>query len=209
MDTDADGATPLLGARHLDQDGHPSDPAAEVAAASVPSTAPHGPDEPISLSRQHGYLYVSHFLSTWNSRVFEFGAVLYLAAIFPDTLLPLSVYALVRGLATVFIAPSIGQYIDTRSRLHVVRLSIGESATSRSIPAHINDIAVGQRFVVAGSCAIFFALSRGYVNEGWVQKLLLGVVTLFACIEKLCAVMNLVSVERDWVSTISTVFTLL
>merc|ERR1712000_67280 len=38
-------------------------------------------------------LYVSHFLSTWNSRIFEFGAVLYLASIFPGTLLPMSVYA--------------------------------------------------------------------------------------------------------------------
>ncbi|KFY71732.1 hypothetical protein V498_10133, partial [Pseudogymnoascus sp. VKM F-4517 (FW-2822)] len=31
-------------------------------------------------------LYISHFLSTWNSRVFEFGAALYLASIFPGTL---------------------------------------------------------------------------------------------------------------------------
>lgn len=36
-------------------------------------------------------LDLSHFLSTWNSRVFEFGAVLYLASIYPGTLLPLSV----------------------------------------------------------------------------------------------------------------------
>ncbi|KAJ3979583.1 hypothetical protein F5890DRAFT_908922 [Lentinula detonsa] len=38
-------------------------------------------------------LYISHFLSTWNSRVFEFGAVLYLATIYPGTLLPMSIYA--------------------------------------------------------------------------------------------------------------------
>jgi hypothetical protein len=50
-------------------------------------------------------LYVSHFLSTWNSRVFEFGAVLYLATIFPGTLLPMSVYALVRGLSAIVFAP--------------------------------------------------------------------------------------------------------
>ncbi|KAG7284860.1 hypothetical protein NEMBOFW57_009475 [Staphylotrichum longicolle] len=39
-------------------------------------------------------LYVSHFPSTWNSRLFEFAAVLFLASIFRDTLLPMSVYAL-------------------------------------------------------------------------------------------------------------------
>lgn len=70
-------------------------------------------------------LYLSHFLSTWNSRVFEFGAVLYLATIFPGTLLPMSVYALTRGLSAVIFAPAIGQYIDTNDRLQVVRASIG------------------------------------------------------------------------------------
>lgn len=70
-------------------------------------------------------LYVSHFLSTWNSRVFEFGAVLYLATIFPGTLLPMSVYAFARGLAAIMFAPAVGQYIDGGNRLQVVRISIG------------------------------------------------------------------------------------
>lgn len=72
-------------------------------------------------------LYVSHFLSTWNSRSFEFGAVLFLAAIFPATLLPMSVYALVRSGSAIFLAPMIGRAIDGRDRLWVVRFSIGES----------------------------------------------------------------------------------
>lgn len=71
-------------------------------------------------------LYLSHFLSTWNSRVFEFGAVLYLAAIYPGTLSPLSVYALSRGLAAIIFAPAVGYYIDVTNRLRVVRLSIGK-----------------------------------------------------------------------------------
>ena len=70
-------------------------------------------------------LYTSHFLSTWNTRVFEFGAVLYLASIFPGTLLPMSVYALTRGTSAILFSPAVGQYIDTSNRLQVVRLSIG------------------------------------------------------------------------------------
>ena len=70
---------------------------------------------------------MSHFLSTWKSRVFEFGAVLYLAAIFPGTLMPMSVYAVSRGLAAVFLFPLLGKYIDDGNRLQVVRLSIGKS----------------------------------------------------------------------------------
>src|SRR4051812_31419957 len=67
-------------------------------------------------------LYISHFLSTWNSRVFEFGAVLYLATIFPGTLMPMSVYALVRGLSAIIFAPAVGLYIDVGNRLQVVRV---------------------------------------------------------------------------------------
>jgi hypothetical protein len=71
-------------------------------------------------------LYVSHFLSGWNTRVFEFGAVLYLATLFPDSLFPLSIYALVRGTSAIFLSPAVGQYIDTGDRLQVVKLSIGK-----------------------------------------------------------------------------------
>jgi iron-regulated transporter 1 len=71
-------------------------------------------------------LYVSHFLSTWNPRVFEFGAALYLADIFPNTLLPMSIYAFTRGAAAVLFSPAVGRYIDTRDRLQVARLSIGK-----------------------------------------------------------------------------------
>lgn len=70
-------------------------------------------------------LYISHFLSTWNSRAFEFGAVLYLATVFPGTLLPMSLYALARGLSGIVLAPAVGWYIDTGDRLRVVRASIG------------------------------------------------------------------------------------
>ena len=72
-------------------------------------------------------LYVSHTCSAWNSRVFEFGAILYLAKIFPGTLLPASVYALGRGAAAAVFSPVMGRYIDSSDRLKAVRLSIGES----------------------------------------------------------------------------------
>jgi solute carrier family 40 (iron-regulated transporter), member 1 len=75
-------------------------------------------------------LYISHFLSTWNARVFEFGAVLYLARVFPHTLLPMSAYAFARGLAAIIFAPAVGQYIDKGNRLQVVRISIGKSFRS-------------------------------------------------------------------------------
>lgn len=69
-------------------------------------------------------LYRSHFLSTWNSRVFEFGAVLFLSTIFPGTLLPASVYALARAASIVLFSGFVGHFIDHGDRMHVVRVSI-------------------------------------------------------------------------------------
>lgn len=71
-------------------------------------------------------LYISHFLSTWNARLFEFGAYLFLAEIYPHTLLPASVYALTRAGSAALLSPWLGRYVDVGERLNVVRWSIGK-----------------------------------------------------------------------------------
>jgi Ferroportin1 (FPN1) len=84
-------------------------------------------------------LYISHFLSTWNSRVFEFGAVLFIAEIFPGTLLAVSVYAVVRSASAIVLAPQVGMYIDANDRLKVVRSSIGLSCQPAASPSMCNE----------------------------------------------------------------------
>lgn len=92
-------------------------------------------------------LYRSHFLSTWNSRLFEFAVILFLASIFPCTLLPISMYALVRSAtAVVFMQPT-GSWIDRGNALSVVRVSI-----------------VRQRVAVAVSCIILWILKLRSTN---------------------------------------------
>ncbi|KAH6620865.1 Ferroporti-1 [Chaetomium sp. MPI-SDFR-AT-0129] len=148
------------------------------------SAEPEPPDRvPVRISRR---LYVSHFLSTWNSRVFEFGAVLYLAPVFPKTLLPMSIYALTRALSAIVFAPAIGQYVDSGNRLQVVRVSI-----------------VFQRLVVAISCVVFYILALGLPLRRGTETGMLVLLFFLACIEKLCSIMNLISVERDWVVVVA------
>lgn len=75
-------------------------------------------------------LYISHSLSAWNSRMFEFGAVLFLASIFPGTLLYASIYALVRALPAVALSSWLGARVDSSDRLVALRHSIGIVAAS-------------------------------------------------------------------------------
>ncbi|KAF6218049.1 hypothetical protein HO133_006461 [Letharia lupina] len=131
-------------------------------------------------------LYVSHFLSTWNSRVFEFGAVLFLARIFPGTLLPSSVYALVRAASAICFAPLVGRYVDQRDRLKVVRISI-----------------VGQRGAVILSCLGFWALATDILGIPGFRPLLIAMLVLLACVEKLGSIMNIIAIERDWVVVVA------
>ncbi|KAF1954645.1 hypothetical protein CC80DRAFT_493767 [Byssothecium circinans] len=125
-------------------------------------------------------LYVSHTLSTWNARSFEFGAVIFLAAIFPGTLFYASCYALFRSAAATLFSSYIGRQVDTRERLWIVRQSI-----------------IYQRCSVACSCLILLILLKATQNK----------ITTVACfslcvglagIEKLAFIGNTVSVERDW-----------
>ena len=132
-------------------------------------------------------LYISHFLSTWNMRAFEFGAVLFLATIFPGTLLPLSLYALLRALAAIGFSPAIGRYIDRTDRLPTIRLSI-----------------VGQRLPVILSCLVFWLLLEYQkLMPNVIIGLCFGLSVLLACMEKLSATMNIIAVERDWVVSIA------
>lgn len=56
-----------------------------------------------------------------------------------------------------------------------------------------------QRVAVAVSCTLFFILVRGWAtSEAWKTGSLLILVVL-SCVEKLASIMNLVSIERDWV----------
>lgn len=129
------------------------------------------------------HLYISHFLSTWNSRLFEMGAVLFVTAISEEILFLVSVYALVRSAAAALLSPAVGILIDRCSRLIVVRASI-----------------LGQRVSVIASCGLLYLLKQQVNMQGQQRTRVFAVVVLFACLEKVCSVINLVSVERDWVS---------
>ncbi|KAK9450666.1 Ferroporti-1 [Limtongia smithiae] len=135
-------------------------------------------------------IYTSHFLSAFNSRIFEYSAVLFLAAIFPGTLLPSSVYALFRAIAAITLAPTVGKQVDVTNRLVVVRRSI-----------------IFQRGAVVVSCVLLLLMIVLHIGSPtkpfWLQALFISLLSLFACVEKLASILNTVAVERDWVVVIA------
>lgn len=131
-------------------------------------------------------LYVSHTLSTWNARTFEFGAVIFLSTIFPGTLFFASCYALFRSAAAATLGSWIGSLVDSRNRLHVVRQSI-----------------VWQRISVALSCLILAALLSGEPQNSVLHYGFFATIVALAGLEKLAFVANTVAVERDWIIVVS------
>ena len=95
-------------------------PYTSVAVHEVPTTEGQNRNEEHLKQR----LYISHFLSTWNSRTFEFAALLVVARLFQETLLPVSIYALFRAGSAICFAPFVGRYVDHGDRLNTVRFSI-------------------------------------------------------------------------------------
>ncbi|GKZ46403.1 hypothetical protein AbraIFM66951_009336 [Aspergillus brasiliensis] len=116
--------------------------------------------------------------------MFEFGAVLFLATIFPGTLRYASVYALVRSLSAVVLSSWLGSVVDRANRLRAIRHSI-----------------IWQRLPVAASCACFTVLLRPSTMA--FTSLIFAVTVLLACMEKLAATANSVAVERDWAIVVS------
>lgn len=60
-------------------------------------------------------------------------------------------------------------------------------------------MSVLQRLAVAASCVIFYFLAVGVKTTRTGNVSLLVTLALLACIEKICSVLNMISVDRDWV----------
>lgn len=80
----------------------------------------------------------------------------------------------------------IGNQVDRKDRLHIVRQSI-----------------IWQRLSVAASCLILVFLLSGESQKGPLSYGLFSISVVLACFEKLAFTANSVSVERDWVIVVS------
>jgi iron-regulated transporter 1 len=157
-----------------------------VAAQTDRVMEDRGPNEPpaapppkdrLSLT----FFYTSHFLFTWNDRVWEFASVIFLIAAYPQTLLPSSIFGLVTTASAILFGPAIGRWFDAHERLMSVRVAI-----------------LVQRITVALGCVLLWLMTWTDFGNG-LKSGLFAIVNLLGCFAKLAFVGKTVSIERDWV----------
>lgn len=60
--------------------------------------------------------------------------------------------------------------------------------------------------MVAASCIIFYLLATNVSLLPVGKMEMLALLAFLACIEKLCSIMNMVAVEKDWVRVFTFIF---
>ncbi|MCJ1479464.1 hypothetical protein MMC13_008150 [Lambiella insularis] len=152
---------------------------------------------PIALSSVRS-LYLSHALSTWNARSYEFAAILFTATAFPNTLLASSLRGLSNTVAALCLSSLIGTWIDESSRLRGLLLTI-------SINRATVILACFAWFVLIHDTqsphfpAVQWSLVTLSGSKPWLFTLILGL----GIFEKLSGIGNMISMERDWVPALA------
>lgn len=141
-----------------------------------------------SLTKRQAYcLFTSHILSMWNSRMYEFGVILFIQASFPGNLTASSINGIAETVCVLLFASALGRWVDcTPSRLRVLLITI-----------------VINRISILLSCMTWFViLSFSYPVP---KQVFFATALILGMVEKLSRGTNLLSMERDWVPTLANV----
>ncbi|MCJ1312967.1 hypothetical protein MMC25_006643 [Agyrium rufum] len=140
-------------------------------------------------------LYLSHALSTWNARTYEFAAILFTASAFPETLLAASLRGICNDTAVLFVSFSIGHYIDNApSRLRTLLMTICANRGSVLLGC------VGWLYLVQSGDPFSRTSPESEAPGSTTSSVwIFAVVVLIGVFENLSGISNLISMERDWV----------
>jgi len=127
-------------------------------------------------------LYVSHGLSAWGDRMWEFAIALLLINIWPGSLLLVALFGATEAIAVVFAGPIIGDWVDAYERLSVVRTSLF----------------AGNGAVIVSATVIIVLLWRAFSHDVafWTLVILL---LISGSVTKLASVATTLAVEKEWV----------
>jgi iron-regulated transporter 1 len=129
-----------------------------------------------------GRLYISHFLTSWTDRVFEFSCFLLIADIFKTSLLLASIYGFATTITAILLSNYVGRLNDVTPRLHFVRMTM-----------------IVQKGSIVLSCIMFYII----LKYNYRPTLLYSGIVLCGCLLKLAFVANNIAIEKDWVMVIT------
>ncbi|KAH0603881.1 uncharacterized protein H6S33_007540 [Morchella sextelata] len=169
-------------------------------------------NEVVLTKRQSWSLYLSHFLSTWNARGYEFAAIIFTASAYPETLTASSIRGIITTIATLALSASVGRWCDTHpSRLQTLRITIFLQRICVVFACLGWFFIVGEEFLGGGLFSVMpVPASRkggqaGILDGNWLAKAaIMAVVMILGIGERLSAVGNMIVMERDWVPRLAT-----
>lgn len=137
------------------------------------------------------YVYVSHFLSAWGDRMWQFGVGLFLVIISPDSLFLTALYGFAMGAAILIFGPIIGDWVDRTPRLSAARISL---------------IVQNLSIAVCAAAVYFVIIYKSEIETQWpdygLQTLCYAGIILIAVIAQLASTGNTIAVEKDWIAEI-------
>ncbi|EJD51063.1 hypothetical protein AURDEDRAFT_150121 [Auricularia subglabra TFB-10046 SS5] len=144
-------------------------------------------------------LALQHLSFAWTQRTVEFAAVVCLVLLFPETLLPGALCALVSAAAVAVLSGYVGSLVDKVDRLHVVRACI------LVVKARVVYSALIVLFLVFRREAPLALQSRSRLSAGDSASIraLLAAVVIFVAVMDLAAVGHNVAILRDWAVAIA------
>lgn len=184
-DTTPATETAAVVTEHLILSGQSAPP--EIMDVTAPNTVVG------ALDRKALYLLlVQHFSNSWGSRTAEFALYLFLVTLFPDTLLPASIFGFLTTGTAIILSGWAGHQVDTRNNLKLVRTCIVVIKLS----------ACG---AYAGSLVLLYHPRWGLENDLRTPLAagMFAVVIICGCIQNLAGVTISVAIERDWVTVIA------
>jgi len=163
-------------------------------AQSVLDEPPGGNSQTVTpLNRKAlSLLLVQHFSNSWGLRTAEFAIYLFLITLFPDTLLPASLYGFFTTGIAIVLSGWAGRQVDIRNNLRLVQ-------------ACIVIIKLADCGAYAGSLILLTSHHRN-LSHPWASALSRGMyswIVISGCVHNLANVAISVAIERDWVTVIA------
>ncbi|ORY62293.1 Ferroporti-1 [Pseudomassariella vexata] len=143
-------------------------------------------------------LYISHALSTWNARGYEFATILFTASAYPDTLVAAAIRMTIVYFAMILFSSVVGRWVQkSPNRLRTLLATIFVNRASVLAGAFFWLLILSQEDLIGSEGR--FSLAK----NDTLKHILFVVAMSFGIIERLSASGNLISMERDWVVTVA------